>query len=121
MESITRRGLLKAIPAGLALIGLRTAVASPRRYGAITVAKHYHLCQRGVHLHVFHEGNDVTKRCMYADDAGDGMAELQLLNDKGRPYTRLIPAGEYGTYTGERELATEIVRGITIKTGAAFT
>jgi hypothetical protein len=72
--------------------------------------RHRVWCSQGVHLHVFHNSEDVTGRCRFADDTGDGMAELFLHDISGKPYYD----------ANARDLATEIVHGVTFREGAPF-
>ena len=78
----------------------------PRRFGAISVARHAQLRAQGIDLHVWVAGVDVTRRCRFADDTGDGWAELLKHNADGRPYLG-----------ADGEIAREIVRGICVREG----
>lgn len=68
------------------------------------------LKNRGVHLHVFYRGQDVTNDCCFADDTGEGMAELFLRNADGKHYLNQSRTGA----------AKEIVYGVTLREGAPF-
>src|SRR5688572_20114749 len=57
----------------------------PTTYGPMTVERHVHLQRRGIDLLVLLDGEDVTKRCYYADDRA-GVVHLFLHNAEGRPY-----------------------------------
>lgn len=96
-------------------------VQARRRFGAVDVPRHRVLAAEGVHLHVFYRGIDVTTRCAFADDTGEGMAELYLLNADGKKYLVPVVGAAYGEYPGEREVAKEIVYGVTIVEGEPFT
>lgn len=139
---MTRRGLLQVLGAAIAapLVGLQPDRAGlqghwiadysgtmiPVRYGAMTIERHAALKSRGLHLRVIHQGRDVTDRCRFADDTGEGMAELFLHNAEGRPYLEPpVKPGECKIYrwdgaravciTPERRVATEIVSGVTFR------
>ena len=112
---MTRRGLVRGLGAALAAVGLgRVLEASGGlawppavRYGAVTIGRHRRLAHRGIYLHVFHRGQDVTNRCRFADDTGDGTAELFKHRD-GRPYLD----------DRTRHAAIETVTGVTMHAGA---
>lgn len=57
-----------------------------RKWGAVTVERHTRLAKEGIHLHVWHDGVDVTGRCRWATDQGEGRAELLALDHRGKPY-----------------------------------
>ena len=78
-ELVTNLGLAMAF-------GWAYKPEAPKRWGAMTVERHTALSARGIHLHVFHNGQDITKGCHFADDTGDGVAELFLRDDNGRLY-----------------------------------
>lgn len=82
------------------------------KYGSMTVKRHTELKESGVHLRVFYRGRDVTDRCAFADDTGEGMAELYLLDADGSVYSEPIPKGEYGVGRDERQPAKQIVYGV---------
>jgi hypothetical protein len=58
------------------------------RYGPMDVARHRLLKDSGVDLHVIRRatGEDVTSRCNFADDTGEGYAIVFRHNAAGRPY-----------------------------------
>jgi hypothetical protein len=79
-----------------------------KTFGPITVARHIELQAAGVHLHVFHNGVDVTRRCEFADDTpGRNTATLFKLDAQGRKY--LDPATQ--------RVAREVIHGIEIREG----
>jgi hypothetical protein len=106
---MNRRDALKSLTA-LAGATVFTALptASAPRYGAVTVGRHRVLCSQGVFLHVFHKGRDVTDRCSFADDTGEGIADLFIHNAAGRVHW------DKGTHGAARE----IVHGVTLREGA---
>jgi len=56
-------------------------------YGAMTIQRHAILKARGLDLHVFVRGEDVTHRCRYADDTpGKEVAILFRENARGQKY-----------------------------------
>jgi hypothetical protein len=116
---VTRRELARRIGGALAWIAMGRSVHAwaPRRYGAVTIERHRLLMARGIYLHVYHRGVDVTNRCRFADDTGEGIAELFLHDAKGRPY--LDPLAPPVPWR-ERRPAKEIVYGVTLQEGAPF-
>lgn len=108
--TLNRRSLFKLLSAGAALLGAGVTVAPARRYGPMTFERHRRLCRQGVHLHVMHRGRDVSRRCTFADDTGDGMAELFIHNEAGKRYM--------DRYTNR--VAKEIVYGVTFVEGEPF-
>lgn len=102
---MNRRQVLKTLVAVLPT----SALAIPdQRYGPVMIKRHNAFIARGIYLHVYHHGEDVTSRCCFADDTGDGIAELFLLNAEGKWHLR------------DRKVAKEIVHGVTIKAGKKF-
>lgn len=99
---MTRREVL-----GLAAAAFVMAPSSGPRWGAVTLERHRVLAYQGVHIHVFYDGVDVTKRCQFADDTGAGVAHLLTLGPKGKPYL--------DRSTGA--VARDIVYGITMRAG----
>jgi hypothetical protein len=99
---MTRREVL-----GLAAAAFVMAPSSGPRWGAVTLERHRVLANRGVHLHVFYDGVDVTRRCQFADDTGAGTAHLLTLGPNGKPYIDRLSGG----------VARDIVHGITIRVG----
>lgn len=87
-------------------------------YGYVTPGRWKVLATQGEYLHVYYKGEDVTTRCAFVDDTGEGMAELYLLNADGKKYVRPIFSGEYGAALSEMEVAKEIVYGVEIRAGA---
>jgi hypothetical protein len=79
------------------------------KWGAVNLRRHAALAQDGIHLHVWHDGVDVTGRCRWATDEGEGAAELLALNERGKPH--LNPAGE---------IAIVRVTGIALVEGEPF-
>lgn len=77
------------MPYGIAALGADTR----ERYGPMTVERHFRLRARGLDLLVLHHGQDVTHRCRFADDTGDGRAELFKHRD-GRPYWEDVATGQ---------------------------
>lgn len=70
--------------------------------GPLTVTRHTELASNGLHLHELYRGEDVTRRCRFADDTpGRQQAELFKLDAKGHKYVDMET----------REDATEIVIG----------
>ena len=57
-----------------------------RRWGPVSVERHTALIRKGVFLHIWHDGVDVTRRCTFATDEGEGWAELLALDRHGKPY-----------------------------------
>jgi hypothetical protein len=111
---VTRRGLFGSLAAALLTLSARLrgageAIAAPR-YGPVDVDRHCVLKARGTFLHVYHRGQDVTRRCYFADDTGDGVAKLFLHNEHGRPYLDPVT----------REPAKETVYGVTLVAGEPF-
>lgn len=104
---MNRRHVLKSLAAVLPTLAI--TLRTPR-YGPVTIARHNAFIAQGVYLHVYHRGEDVTSRCCFADDTGDGTATLFLFDAKGRFYRR----------PGETVVAKEIVHGVTIKPGKKF-
>lgn len=76
-------------------------------WGGVTLERHRELQAAGIHLHVWHDGVDVTGRCVFADDTGEGQAKLLALNEGGHFYV--------DRQTGEPAVVT--VRGIAIVEG----
>jgi hypothetical protein len=121
---VNRRELIKAcagVGVGIAAGFTGSALVPVRRWGAVTVERHRALCAQGIHLHVFLDGWDVTRDCKFADDTGDGMAELFLTNAEGKRY---IVHGEFEhravpTHLQPR-VATMVVHGVTISEGEPF-
>lgn len=107
---MNRRGLFKALAGGMVAIGAGWTSLRSVRYGAMTIERHLRFCGQGVHLHVFHQGRDVTTRCVFADDTGEGMAELFVLDVNGRRFFN----------QRSHEAAKEIVYGVTFRHGAPF-
>jgi hypothetical protein len=111
---MTRRGLLGTLAALVASATAAltrqdapgTTIAAPR-WGPVDLDRHRVLAAGGAFLHVLYRGQDVTSRCYFADDTGDGVAKLFLHRD-GRPY--LDPA--------TRNAAKETVYGVTLVAGA---
>jgi hypothetical protein len=99
---VNRRGFLGLV--GAAIAGF-LATTSRRRYGPVTIERHQQLRRQGIHLHTFHQGRDVTCRCRFADDTGNGVADLLLHNAAGKPY--------WDPRT--RTAAHEIVTGVTMR------
>jgi len=81
--------------------------SAQKRWGPVDVHRHHALQHRGIHLHVYHEGQDVTRRCFFADDT-DGRAGLYLLNADGRRYIDRT----------QGRAAQEWVTGIELRLGA---
>jgi len=106
---MNRRQVLTSLIGVLGGAGLG-ALNSTRRYGPVTVERHARLREEGVHLHVFYQGREVTRRCRFADDTGEGMAELFLHDASGKAY--------WDPHT--REIAKEFVCGVTFREGAPF-
>lgn len=127
-----RRGFLGLLGAAIAGLGVRAAAApATRRYGPMTIERHRDLMLRGVYLHVWHHGRDITPQCRFADDTDDGVAEIFLRNADGQPYlTPPVMPGEYKIYrregtrvvclTPDRHVATAMVYGVTFQEGAPF-
>jgi hypothetical protein len=108
---MNRRGFLGVMGGALAApCVVQANVPQGPRYGAMTVERHTQLCQQGLHLHTMHNGEDVSRDCHFADDTGDGMAELFVRNQFGRHYV--------DPQTGS--VAMRIVRGVTMVPGAPF-
>lgn len=106
---MNRRELFKNI--GLAMVfGWASKPAALKRCGAMTVERHRRLGHLGIHLHVFHDGRDVTTRCSFADDTGEGVATLFKHNAQDRCY--------FDPET--REVAKKTVDGVTFREGAPF-
>jgi len=102
---MNRRDALKSLTALAGATAFTATTAAPvRRYGAVTIARHRVLCSQGVYLHVFYQGRDVTDRCRFADDTGEGMADLLLHTKAGKQ-----------SFWDHRN---EIVYGVTIQEGA---
>ena len=57
-----------------------------RKWGPLTPEKHARLTALGVYLHVYHDGVDITRRTFYADDTGDGYADVYLVAPHGGFY-----------------------------------
>lgn len=110
---MTRRDLAKSFTGLLAAIGFArfappAAAAETVRYGAVDVRRHLLFSHKGIHLHVWHQGVDVTRRCYFADDTNDGVAYLFKHDASGRPYVD----------PETRHAAIETVYGITLTAGA---
>lgn len=80
------------------------------KYGPISIQRHLELQRQGVHLHVYYQNEDVTRRCSFADDTGAGRARLFKLNEQGEPYIE----------PGKNVVATEWVEGVEIREGTPF-
>jgi hypothetical protein len=106
---MTRREMFKAITGVAAAVGCGGLVSSWQKYGPITVQRWMSFKRRGVYLHVFHQGKDVTTNCCYADDTGEGVAELYLRDGNGHAY-RAVDGG----------IAKQVVHGVTIREGDAL-
>lgn len=108
--AMNRRELLKSCGAFAACVatGALTTTGTTKRYGPMTVERHCALVHKGVHIHVFYQGRDVTSRCRFADDTGYGVAELFKKNATGKTY--------FDRSTGDA--AKEIVYGVTMAEGA---
>lgn len=107
---MTRREAFKSLAAvaGVSIMGL--PAEDYRRYGAVSVDRHTAFCAEGVHLHLIYQGKDVSTRCTFADDTGDGWAELFVHDSQGRVCVR----------PEDGEIAKEIVRGVRFVEGAPF-
>jgi hypothetical protein len=58
-------------------------------WGVMGVERHRRLCARGIYLHVYAAGVDVTLRCQYFDDTpGRAHASLYVLTPDGRHVMR---------------------------------
>ena len=80
------------------------------KWGRITLDRYRELQQQGIHLHVWHDGVDVTNRCIESSDEGDGWAELFAVTTGGRFYVN-----RHGN------AARVIVEGIAIVEGEPLT
>lgn len=100
---LNRRAFLCAVPV-VAATAVIQPVKSSRKWGAVDVERHFILRTRGIDLHVFHDGKDITKDCRFADDELD-YAEVFLRDERGRAYLDKA--------TGCAAMAT--VRGIEIR------
>ena len=73
---------------GLALDG-KIPIDQPeerKHWGAVDVSRHRALQDSGVTLVIEHEGEDVTNRCIFADDSGVGFAYLYVKPLGGREW-----------------------------------
>jgi hypothetical protein len=102
---ITRRGLFGALlggGAGMALSIVGRKVGRPYGVGPLTIERHLELKDKGIDLHVFWNGEDVTKRCSFADNTpGAERADLFKVDGFGKFYKD----------PDTKEIAREIVRG----------
>jgi hypothetical protein len=99
---MNRRGLFKALAGVVAAYCIGKRAASEPKWGAVDVQRWVDIKRTlGIELHVWHAGRDITKDCMFADDTGDGMAEVLLRDCKGRAYLG-----------ADRKVAKEILRGV---------
>src|SRR5687768_17159546 len=57
----------------------------PTTYGPMSVERHVHLQRRGIDLLVLLDGEDVTRRCTFADDRA-GVVQLFRVDEEGRFY-----------------------------------
>jgi len=105
---ISRRSLLTTLGVLCGGLAVRSSHLLTRRYGPVTIERHRHYQRLGIHLHVYHRGEDVTLRCRYADDTGAGHAELLRHDADGKKYK------DYAT----GQPAMETVSGVTIRAGA---
>lgn len=120
--SLSRRDFTRAVGSTAALLVLAPHLTTasdqehpaPEPYGEMTVHRHLAFMRRGVHLHVWYRGEDVTTRCSFADDRGRGYAVLFLHKD-GRPYF-----DRTASRPGPPRAAMETVYGITMRPGAPF-
>lgn len=76
-------------------------------WGAVDVQRHWDLVSRGIHLHVFHQGQEVTTRCYFFDDRLD-YCECFKVDPQGRKYRKGNGA------------ARETLHGIEIREGPPF-
>lgn len=106
---MNRREMLARV-VGLAAVAAVPVTSSPtERFGPVTPHRHLMLCRQGIHLHVFHKGEDVTRRCAFADDTeDDGFAVLFKQDADGH------------TISDGRGPATEYISGIELRRGAPF-
>ena len=83
-------------------------------YGLVTLDRHREYAAKGVYLHVFVNGVDVTSRCKIANDSADrNMAVLFRLNADGKKFAEVID--------GRSTVAREVVSGgVEIRAGAPF-
>lgn len=85
--------------------------SAPKRWGPVDVHQHHRLVGEGIHLHVWHRGEDITHRCFFADDSdGVGRAGLYKLNADGRRYLD----------RAHGRAAREWVTGIELRDGPPF-
>jgi len=81
-------------------------------WGVVNADRHRRLCERGIYLHVYAEGVDVTLRCQFFDDTpGRSRAALFLLTPDGR----LVRRARRG-----RGPALELVTAFRVAEGAPF-
>lgn len=121
---MNRREAISALVAGTGVMiaagqGTTARPTSPIVWGPMTVERHRALCDRGIHLHVYVAGVDVTTRCRFFDDTPSNKhADLFRHNSEGRPYlTR--NHGEYGE--GRLTMAAmEHVTDFEVREGAPF-
>ncbi len=109
---MNRREVLKGL-AGVAALSTVASYAAltEKRWGPMNVHRHTDLKRQGIHIHVFHEGRDITTDCCFADDTGDGMAEVFVKDGNGR--IRFT-----GTGTPRAGVAKKIVHGVTFRQGS---
>ena len=123
MLAVKKRDFLKCLTAVCAAPFAVTAAAfrrmrTPREvWGPMDVSRHRSLIQRGIHLHIYSGGVDVSNRCRFFDDTPSHQrAELFLHNADGRPY--LNARRDAAAYEVITEF--EIRRGKPFKTYQAF-
>lgn len=98
---------------GVIDLPLEPAIADWPHWGAMNVARHRALCERGIHLRVYVEGKDVSDRVRFFDDTpGHAYAVLYRLNERNRKYIERDATG-----LGP---ALEIVRSFLVGEGAPF-
>lgn len=88
---MNKRHFLKAFAAALvaAPAALKASAADTQRvvWGPMDVMRHREYTKQGIHLHVYHKGQDVSSRCRFFDDTpGRERAELYLRDANGRFY-----------------------------------
>lgn len=92
------------------MASLRGRVARvPREvWGPMDVRRHADLYDRGIHLHVYRHGTDVSNCCRFFDDTpGHERAELFLENEHGRKYLN----ADHATVAFEVVTEFEVRRG----------
>ncbi len=107
-----RRGFLQRLVGGAVAGAVVSPVvgAAAGRYGAVTIDRHRHLSQNGVHLHVYCQGEDVTRECLFVDDTPGHRVARLLKRDS--------ITGKH--YIEDGEAATEDVTDFDLREGEPF-